>query len=594
MARIKRTARQGPSGIILAPRLPTRVVKENSRCLQLMGFPKFVDDTIGKIIQRPNWAAVMDRMQSHPNEAAPSTELPYECPLFAALSIESDDPLPSDVAEALVRYHPEPVTNPRSKVMSLACKNPRTRPEVIDVFLRANPTHLCGRERTRTFQIMGFPAARDTPDYVIGAGGRRSCINHWRTYEVDWEALEEQLAAHPEEAKIVNPEWSLDSIKQLFPLEAALCFRKNPVPLTTVQLLLRLCPEAATISDSCALYMACVGRSQEDAEVIRTILHASPNMATSTNYHIDITIGELGLPITEAVHLPCAEQILPDLVRAAPESLASENQLGETPLQVVSHKNFPLCTTNLLRLLLEEGHRHGVGANAQGQLLSPGEYSETTAMDEFFDKAMMLREDWESGRDDTSWTNLCLCLKAAGAFRTGMSADDMWSYPLLQGAIEFGRNRVAFEQIFSKSTHDDVIRRDMMGRTPLRVAIELAGNLPENDDRREGMCIGTVIEMLLDDHQGGSSESASVPTDPNGTLPLHYALKHGIELEDGLRHIVKAFSGALSIPDPQTKLIPCLLSAVGGRARVGTIFSLMVDGPHFILDLIIATLNNDI
>ena len=219
MARTKQSARlKGPSGL-LSPPLPTRAPQELSTLLQLMGFSKFANDTISssesKTAQlRPNWPAVIERLQSHPNEAA----IMYRggiissewCPLYAALSIDcTDDPLTEEVAEALVRLHPQPVTHPRSSVISLACKNPNTRPEVIDVFLKANPTYLCGREQTRTFQIMGFPERN---------------YHTWRGKEVDWEALEDHLAAHPVEAKILNPSWSDDFI---FPPLCALSDRKS-------------------------------------------------------------------------------------------------------------------------------------------------------------------------------------------------------------------------------------------------------------------------------------------------------------------------------------------------------------------------------
>ena len=364
MAQTKQSAcLKGPSGL-LSPPLPTRAPQERSTLLQLMGFSKFATDAISSSESmtaqlRTNWPAVLERLQSHPNEAT----IMYRggiissksmCPLYAALSIDcTDDPLTEEVAEALVRLHPQPVTHPRSSVISLACDNPNTRPEVIDVFLKANPTYLCGRERTRTFQIMGFPAARhERPE--------RSYFNYnpiRRGQEVDWEALEDHLATHPEEAKILNPECDVQHKSLIFPLEASLHFVGNPVPLSTVQLLLRLCPEAATISDSSVLYMACVGRSLENPEVIRTILRANPSLADSQQYYIN-TSGELGLPITEAVHLPCAAEIVPDLIRAAPSSLSSVNQLGETPLQVASQKfyPYPMCSTDLLRVLLEEGH----------------------------------------------------------------------------------------------------------------------------------------------------------------------------------------------------------------------------------------------
>lgn len=129
---------------------------------------------------------------------------------------------------------------------------------------------------------------------------------------------------------------------------------------------------------------------------------------------------------------------------------------------------------------------------------------------------------------------------------------------------------------------DDLTRRDSLGRTPFHIAIERAGKFEEED-------VDVVIQQLLDD--GGPPQFASIPTDDKGTLPLLYALKVGLGFGYGVCHISKAFPGAVAIPDPETKLISCLLAAVSDRSTVATIFCLMREMPNLIADLCISTIS---
>jgi hypothetical protein len=171
----------------------------------------------------------------------------------------------------------------------------------------------------------------------------------------------------------------------------------------------------------------------------------------------------------------------------------------------------------------------------------------------------------------------------------------MWDYPLLHAVIEFGEKQSCFEKIFRESNPDDFDRVDALGRTPLLVAIEGAS------DGEEMMNIQEVIQILLDDQQGGSSLAAQIPKENSndGTctctfLPLHYALRLGLGFEDGLGHIVHAYPGALDIVDPETKLLPFLSAAVGAQARVNTIYALVMERPNSISSLCISAISVDV
>ena len=297
----------------------------------------------------------------------------------------------------------------------------------------------------------------------------------------------------------------------------------------------------------------------------------------------DLRIEQMGLPLHAAVYflLPaCAAQVIPDLLEAYPEGVASDNNIyDQIPLQVATDRHH--LSPEVLRILLEAGHCHSFGG--RGQLFAgEGNTVDTTAMQSLIENASLHREEWERGIDDRRWQNLCLGLKAAGAFKTGLTVETMWDYPLLQAAIEFGTRQYIVGVVLEQHTiRADLDRADALGRNPLAVAIEMAGSNHHHDP--DDICFAAIIQKLLDDQLHGSSQSASVPL--NASLPLHRALHHGVGLEDGSQYILEAFPGAVAVLDPETKLLPCLLAAVGERARVNTVFGLMVLRPDLIAAL---------
>ena len=82
------------------------------------------------------------------------------------------------------------------------------------------------------------------------------------------------------------------------------------------------------------------------------------------------------------------------------DSSVQRRRAASTSLARLARYAAPACSlwlvasTDLIRVLLEEGHRHGVGADAQGQLLFTGEYNELTAMETVIERSMMDREDY--------------------------------------------------------------------------------------------------------------------------------------------------------------------------------------------------------
>ena len=275
MARTKQAARKStrhPGG---QPAPVVAVPAVRSTLLQLMGFPKDGNTYVSALTVTANWSAVLERLSTHPEETVikncTTLMLRPKHALFLALANENT-PLTKEALQGFIQAYPDIVTTPRSSVISCALKNNvlcSKHPDIMDALLQANP-HLSGRQRTRTFEIMGFSPLRNGPSPL--------CNSHrGQSHQVDWQALENHLQEHPEEAKVLCISWGENDLR--FPLEAALHFVDLQIPLSTVQLLLRICPEAATGPDSCILSYACTHHRLEDPEIIRTILQANPKLA---------------------------------------------------------------------------------------------------------------------------------------------------------------------------------------------------------------------------------------------------------------------------------------------------------------------------
>jgi len=147
---------------------------------------------------------------------------------------------------------------------------------------------------------------------------------------------------------------------------------------------------------------------------------------------------------------------------------------------------------------------------------------------------------------------------------------------------------------------------DGLGRTALIVATEAARHMPgprshfdENMllDRREDIDFPGLIAKLLEDdvdddgdndtnNNHGRPSQAATLTFPNGRLSLHHALHHGLGMADGLEPILRAHPNAVSVVDPITGLLPCLLAAVGLQAKVDSIYNCFMKRPNLLADLI--------
>ena len=107
---------------------------------------------------------------------------------------------------------------------------------------------------------------------------------------------------------------------------------------------------------------------------------------------------------------------------------------GKIPLQKAARIGHSV-PTDVLRILLEAGHRYRVGESVEGGQLFVAEGGRgTSAMSSIIFSPELWMERGDSVEDDRAWRNLCLCLQAAGASRTALSSpadvSRMWDCPL--------------------------------------------------------------------------------------------------------------------------------------------------------------------
>ena len=130
---------------------------------------------------------------------------------------------------------------------------------------------------------------------------------------------------------------------------------------------------------------------------------------------------------------------------------------------------------------------------------------------------------------------------------------------------------IAKSLVTIRCSNANLMRPDPHSTTPLLAAmdryIDGPGN-PDNPDHGDGdfLCV-SVLYLLMEN-------AWEDPT--SGGCRLHRALRKGLALEEGLRQIADAFSRALVVPDPENGLVPFLLAAARNKARLETVYKLMV------------------
>eukprot|EP00957_Ditylum_brightwellii_P107041 8167344-Ditylum_brightwellii.AAC.1 len=123
-------------------------------------------------------------------------------------------------------------------------------------------------------------------------------------------------------------------------------------------------------------------------------------------------------------------------MEAYPAAIADTSSIyDQIPLQVAV-RDRRRASVDLIKVLLEYGHRYKVGEECgRGQLFTISGNNDDSgdcwALNNLIDNACMYREDGPERAEET-FQNVCLGFQAAGAFKTQLTVDDMWEYPLLQ------------------------------------------------------------------------------------------------------------------------------------------------------------------
>eukprot|EP00957_Ditylum_brightwellii_P068304 5185442-Ditylum_brightwellii.AAC.1 len=124
---------------------------------------------------------------------------------------------------------------------------------------------------------------------------------------------------------------------------------------------------------------------------------------------------------------------------------------------------------------------------------------------------------------------------------------------------------------FAAALHPEQLqqREGKYGRLPLHLAAvaEYPSLLDASDPETN---IQVLIQLYPD---------AALCEDYNGKLPIHLALESGKLWDESMQDMFMAWPSSLSIEDRTSCLVPFMLAAVGKKADINTIYSLLCEGP---------------
>lgn len=436
-------------------------------------------------------------------------------------------------------------------------------------------------------QLMGLTHNNNNNSY-------NNC-NYGSTIVPNWELVGQRLLSHPEEA-LLNAAYDDTNIPFSSPLYIALRNELTPIPVEILRILLLANPAALTDE---TLDMAC-RNLYTSTEVMNVLLDARPDYSyavtisttaaarrTTTTIQNDNNARHGNIPGGVGVrrggyhswHPPLhiaakrgrsVEAVGALLERNGWEALWVRDCCSRIPLHEACAEGSP----KVLRLILEEGFRssainkgRAVTAGAGGIFerdllgLTPLECAmlKSKHLEDCYAKdiksgggqggsgsAYYHGNDFREKRMD-AWKRLVLCVQAAAAAIRHDSSNDVhnlsfvdkiFDTPFLQAAVEF----VAW------------------GGLDLR-----------SDD---------LFHLLL--HTGHCDSKAAASTiDKSGRLPFHLAEEQGLTFSNGLMQILQAHPEALFGKDIDSRIVPQMITALGGNFGLGMIFTMVTNAPSF-------------
>lgn len=373
--------------------------------------------------------------------------------------------------------------------------------------------------------------------------------------QVDWDAVENRIASHPEEASSPRTPGGGPT-----PLCVAI---DRDAPPQVIAAILAAHPRAARElvnwhSRLTPLYLA-VARVAPP-KVVRLILNAHPAAASQPVFNGC-------LPLHAASDVETARM----LIEAFPRGVSWRNSQGYLPLHRVSYAAD--STPDVVELLIEAGSKQNLGGRnggggvfletAQGITALSAVCCTITGGAEVDEFRSISEPALLSRRAQIKWGKLEAIVRAAMSTREGRKRNWQWRSPTKLNDVDQRESEQEFRIVHSVislncpflvvshalRTHpSQSAEQDELGRPALSLAT-CRGDTP-----------GSIIRLLLDETEGGYPGAASI-VDHFGRLPLHYAVQSGRSYDGTMKALIHASPQALETKDGNLGLYPFMMAS---------------------------------
>ena len=376
----------------------------------------------------------------------------------------------------------------------------------------------------------------------------------------DWQAVSQRLFTHPLEA--ARPHVTSTCLSfTFFPLYIALRNEVTPVTPHVIRRLIELYPTALKEE---TIFMA-LRNPQTSSEVMKALLEAKLTFATTKYLWYATTLHYAAMRGTS---LPAVKA----LIDANPSNLGVKDHDERLPLHAACSEGEP----EILKLLIQEGVKHGVGGNheyACGGLFEQDRSGDTPlncAM-----KRMIFLQDCHSYNSHTNkQKNVSPNIKKSlsryynsTAFRTKCS--NSWR------GLTFCVQATAWEDAKGQTNGISSCESDSFLRAAINLAVQ---SIPDHNSytlNEFSLDSNVLFHLLLHTGHCNKQRIASTPIDHLGRLPFRIAYEKGLRKDTGLCQILRAYPEAIFALDINLELMPYLMSTFGKEFGLNSLFSLL-------------------
>jgi hypothetical protein len=376
---------------------------------------------------------------------------------------------------------------------------------------------------------------------ALGAPDTTTYNNHTHQYEpppnqwtTDWDAFDQFLKSH--------------SLPVFDVLRVALSIQYTPVPLNVITNVVEQDSEAI---DQSILYTA-ARNSQTSKEVFLWLFkHKS--------IHHTKILNSLLHECAKSNNIGAAEAI----IECSPQSLDQTDQMGFRPIHAAfSYQNQSEKRSDMVRLLLKEGMRHGIGGKngCGGVFLERANPGSTRSPFELALYYLRQKHSKNSNDCEDEWECLTICLDAAKAT---FEKFQILSY-IITLPVDMDRMMCDIVRRYCIDLNDT----DELGMTPLIVAIR----------EKKPIYIKSLLSIQ------NCAKNPIQFCEINGTRykncsPLHIAVNEGITWMEGLKEILESNQFASERVDPETNLYPFMVAAQWATNPLHDVYNLLRSNP---------------